>query len=94
MHLRNSLKLEIFTNISQVHFIVKNICDFQKYFADSPVFVKQPQDVTGDSGDRVTLECLVDSNPPGEYTWIRNNLSSTTKVSLILLTWVIYLIVA
>ena len=45
------------------------------------MFVKQPQGVTGDSGDRVTLECLVDSNPPGEYTWIRNNLSSTTKVT-------------
>ena len=56
------------------------------------MFVKQPQGVTGDSGDRVTLECLVDSNPPGEYTWIRNNLSATTKVSLISLTWVIYLI--
>ena len=63
-----------------------------KYFADSPVFVKQPQDVTGDSGDRVTLECLVDSNPPGEYTWIRNNLSSTTKVTLILPDPTLYLI--
>ena len=45
------------------------------------MFVKQPEDVTGNSGERVTLECLVDSNPPGRYTWLRNSLVEHTKVS-------------
>ena len=49
--------------------------------SDSPVFVKQPKDVTGDSGERVSLECLVDSNPPGQYSWVRNSLGSSSKVS-------------
>ena len=44
--------------------------------ADSPVFVVPAQDVTGNNGRRVSLQCTVDSNPPADYLWIKNNLSS------------------
>ena len=30
------------------------------------------QEVTGHEGDRVILQCQVDSNPEPEYTWIKN----------------------
>ena len=29
-------------------------------------------EVTGHEGDRVILQCQVDSNPEPEYTWIKN----------------------
>lgn len=37
---------------------------------DSPVFQVSPQDVIGDLGDKVSLECEVDSNPPASYQWL------------------------
>ena len=38
--------------------------------SDSPVFQVSPQDVIGDQGDKVSLECEVDSNPPASYQWL------------------------
>ena len=32
-----------------------------------------PEEITGYSGDRVILQCQVDSNPPAEYVWTRND---------------------
>ena len=63
-------------SLSPSHAVSNNLLS-----SDSPVFVKQPKDVTGDSGERVSLECLVDSNPPGQYSWVRNSLGSSSKVS-------------
>ena len=31
-----------------------------------------PTDVTGNSGDRIILQCQVDSNPKAEYVWLKN----------------------
>jgi len=42
----------------------------------SPAFVKSPKDVTGNNGQKISLECSVESNPPADYLWIKNNLSS------------------
>ena len=76
------LQLENVTDFTSNEFFFSEnyFCILIYFLSDSPVFISQPHDVTGDSGDRVTLECLVDSNPPGQYTWIRNNLASKTKV--------------
>jgi len=38
----------------------------------SPSFVQAPTDVTGNNGDRIILQCQVDSNPKAEYVWMRN----------------------
>ena len=40
------------------------------------MFIKEPGSVIGNSGDRVSVECEVDSNPGARYQWIRDNLSS------------------
>jgi len=42
----------------------------------SPAFIKSPKDVTGNNGQKISLECSVESNPPADYLWIKNNLSS------------------
>ncbi len=39
------------------------------YIPDPPVFLSRPENQAGNPGDRVTLRCNVDSNPPPEYTW-------------------------
>ena len=44
-----------------------------KNVSDGPVFTKEPVAVIGSSGDRVSVECEVDSNPGAEYQWIRDN---------------------
>ena len=40
---------------------------------DSPSFVSAPSDVEGSNGDRIILQCQVDSNPKAEYVWMRNS---------------------
>ncbi len=40
---------------------------------DSPVFLTRPEETSGMSGERVTLRCLVDSNPPVQYAWYRQS---------------------
>ena len=41
--------------------------------SDGPVFVTEPESVVGDSGDRVVIRCLVDSHPPAQYSWFKND---------------------
>ena len=48
--------------------------------ADAPVFVAAPADRVGDAGERIELECRVDSNPPPQYSWIRNDLPSVVSI--------------
>ena len=31
-----------------------------------------PEEITGYSGDRIILQCQVDSNPAAEYVWMKN----------------------
>lgn len=40
---------------------------------DGPRVVRQPETVSGDLGDSVSLRCEVDSNPAPKYTWTRDN---------------------
>lgn len=35
--------------------------------------VQQPESVSGDLGESVTLSCLVDSNPAPKYTWTKGD---------------------
>ena len=37
------------------------------------MFTREPVSVTGNSGDRVKLDCEVDSNPAAEYEWTRGD---------------------
>ena len=62
---------------------VSNNVDNEYYFscADNPVFIKKPEDVSGDSGQEVVLGCLADGNPSPSYRWVRNQ--ETTKVRLV-----------
>ena len=46
---------------------------------DAPVFVAAPVDRVGDAGERIELECRVDSNPQPTYSWIRNDLPSVVS---------------
>lgn len=39
----------------------------------SPVFLNRPENVAGLPGERVSLRCRVDSNPPPTYTWFQIN---------------------
>ena len=41
------------------------------FFSDAPVFLTRPSPTAGMPGERVTLRCKVDSNPPPVYTWTR-----------------------
>ncbi len=47
--------------------------------SDAPVFVAAPADRVGDAGERIELECRVDSNPSPTYSWIRNDLPSVVS---------------
>ncbi len=47
--------------------------------SDAPVFVAAPADRVGDAGERIEMECRVDSNPPPTYSWIRNDLPSVVS---------------
>ncbi len=47
--------------------------------SDAPVFVAAPADRVGDAGERIELECRVDSNPSPQYSWIRNDLPSVVS---------------
>ena len=35
------------------------------------MFIKRPEDVSGDAKERITLTCLVDANPEPTYAWYR-----------------------
>ena len=35
------------------------------------MFIKRPEDVSGDAMERITLTCLVDANPEPTYAWYR-----------------------
>ena len=39
---------------------------------DGPVFIKKPEDISGDSGQKVVLGCMAAGNPPPSYRWLRN----------------------
>ena len=57
----------------KVYFINFNdYCQLIMIHLDSPSFVQAPTDVTGNDGDRIILQCQVDSNPKAEYVWMRN----------------------
>ena len=49
----------------------------------SPVFIKKPEDIFGDSGQEVILECMAESNAPPSYR-LRNNDSSQVWYFLII----------
>ncbi len=49
------------------------------FISDAPVFVAAPADRVGDAGERIELECRVDSNPSPHYSWIRNDLPSVVS---------------
>ena len=51
---------------------------------DSPSFVHAPTDVTGNNGDRIILQCQVDSNPKAEYVWMRNGDISEVGINVYL----------
>ena len=40
---------------------------------DGPVFFLTPQDTIGSPGDRISLVCEVDSNPPPSYIWVKDS---------------------
>ena len=45
----------------------------QKIISDGPSFVEDyPGEITGYAGDRIILQCQVDSNPAPEYVWMKN----------------------
>ena len=41
------------------------------FFPDGPVLNKKPEDVSGDSGKEVLLECMAEGNPSPTYRWLR-----------------------
>ena len=38
---------------------------------DGPVFDKKYDNRTGDAGERIELKCDVDTNPPADLSWFR-----------------------
>ena len=50
-------------------------------FADSPEFLVTPEDVSGDLGQEVVLQCVADSNPSPAYKWFRNDNKDMVSIS-------------
>lgn len=46
-----------------------SIIDQELMFSDSPAFITRPSSVSATHGDRVTLQCKVNSNPKPTYVW-------------------------
>ena len=52
---------------------IQMMTEEQKIISDGPSFVEDyPEEITGYAGDRVILQCQVDSNPAAEYVWMKN----------------------
>ena len=67
------------------HNILQTIVNSGLLFTDGPVFTKEPVSVTGNAGERVSLECEVDSNPPAQYEWTRDGeVCGTSKIFIII----------
>jgi len=49
--------------------IGENLASLELHVKYSPIFKITPEDVTGNLGDKVSLECKVDSNPVAAYEW-------------------------
>ena len=50
-----------------LYFVLNNM------FVDGPRFVEEEEgEVTGGAGDRIILQCQVDSNPAAQYRWVKN----------------------
>ena len=43
------------------------------FSSDGPVFIKKPQDISGESDKEVLLGCMAESNPSPSYRWFRNH---------------------
>ena len=50
-----------------------------KLVSDPPMFIQRPISLAGDQNERVSLTCLVDSNPPPTYAWYRMETAAPKK---------------
>lgn len=52
-----------------------NLCSFFHILlysrADGPTFLHHPRTTSGDRLESITLQCVVDSNPPPQYYWTK-----------------------
>jgi len=53
--------------------IGQNSADLSIDVKYSPIFTVSPQDIIGSNGDKISLECQVDSNPPATYLWLKDD---------------------
>jgi len=53
--------------------IGQNSADLSIDVKYSPIFTVSPQDIIGSKGDKISLECQVDSNPPATYLWQKDD---------------------